>query len=116
MNADYVHALCAGSIAVWATWCVLSRKVDDGVIGKIIYAIIAISGYAILARSDGYYFSTRAAETTMYIGVSLACARHWFMKTFWTKTKRWICVKIKCDHCAKCPKSPADIAQGNKKF
>ncbi|MEG2579068.1 MAG: FAD-dependent oxidoreductase, partial [Glutamicibacter sp.] len=40
------------AIAIWATWCVLSGKVRDGVIGKVLYAVIAISGYAILARSE----------------------------------------------------------------
>jgi hypothetical protein len=76
MTYEYINAIAAGLIAIWATWCVLSGKVRDGVIGKVLYAIIAISGYAILAGM-----------------------RHMFMLTYWPRVKRWICRHLQCDHC-----------------
>jgi len=44
MNYETLNAVACGLIGLWATWCVLSGKVRDGVVGKIIYAAIAISG------------------------------------------------------------------------
>lgn len=52
MILEYINTYSAGVIALWATWCILSRKVGDGVLGMIIYAVIALSGYAILARTE----------------------------------------------------------------
>lgn len=105
MTIEYVNAIASGAIALWATWCVLSSKVDDGIIGRAIYAAIALSGYALLARSEGIYFTTRSAETTMYVAVALSCIRHWYMATHWPATKRWLCRALKCEHCLKCGKT-----------
>lgn len=51
-----------GVIVLWATWCILSGKVRDGLVGKIIYAVIALNGYAILARSERMFFSPTIAS------------------------------------------------------
>ena len=37
----------------------------DGVVGKIIYAVIALSGYAILARNEQMFFSPTIAVLTL---------------------------------------------------
>ena len=52
-------------IAAWATWCVLSRKVNDGVLGKLIYVVIALAGYAIVVRADTVFFSPTVAGVTL---------------------------------------------------
>ena len=54
-----------GVIALWATWCILSGMGRDGVVGKIIYAVIALSGYAILARNEQMFFSPTIAGLTL---------------------------------------------------
>lgn len=99
MNLEYLNALAAGLIAFWATWCVLSGKVRDGVIGKILYAVIAISGYAILARSDRFFFTPNSAGVTMHVALALAGLRHMFMVTYWPAVKRWICSRLSCEGC-----------------
>jgi len=70
MTVEYLNAYAAGLIAFWATWCVLSGKVRDGVTGKILYAVIAISGYAILARSDRFFFTPNSAGVTMHVALA----------------------------------------------
>lgn len=99
MTYEYINAIAAGLIAIWATWCVLSGKVRDGVIGKILYAIIAISGYAILARSDRLFFTPNSAGVTMHVALALAGLRHMFMLTYWPRVKRWICRWLDCERC-----------------
>ena len=102
MILEYINAYSAGVIALWATWCILSGKVRDGVVGKIIYAVIALSGYAILARNERMFFYPTIAGTTLYVSLALAGARHWFMVMYWPQTKAWLCRMLKCQHCLRC--------------
>lgn len=99
MTLEYLNAYAAGFIAFWATWCALSGKVRDGVIGKILYAVIAISGYAILARSDRFFFTPNSAGVTLHVALALAGLRHMFMVTYWSAVKRWICSRLSCEGC-----------------
>lgn len=99
MILEYVNALAAGFIALWASWAVLSGKVRDGVIGKILYSIIALSGYAILARSDRMFFTPNTAGVTMHFALALAGLRHMFVVTYWPRVKRWICRHLQCERC-----------------
>ena len=102
MILEYINAYSAGVIALWATWCILSGKVHDGVVGKLIYAVIALSGYAILARNERMFFSPTIAGTTLYVSLALAGARHWFMVMYWPQTKAWLCRALNCEHCLRC--------------
>lgn len=101
MILEYVNALAAGVIALWASWAVLSGKVRDGVIGKILYSIIALSGYAILARSDRMFFTPNTAGVTMHVALALAGIRHMFVITCWPRVKRWICRRLDCAPCSR---------------
>jgi hypothetical protein len=99
MMLEYVNAFAAGGIASWAVWSIFSGKVRDGVIGKFLYAVIALSGYAILARSDRMFFTPNTAGVTMHVALFLAGLRHMFMLTYWPRVKRWICRRLDCDIC-----------------
>ena len=109
MILEYINAYSAGVIALWATWCILSGKVRDGVLGKIIYAVIALSGYAILARSERMFFAPTIAGTTLYVSLALAGVRHWFMVMYWPQTKIWLCRRLNCEHCLHCDKAPGGV-------
>lgn len=39
----------------------------DGMVGKIIYAVIALSGYAILACNERIFISPTIAGPTLYV-------------------------------------------------
>ncbi|ALE88031.1 hypothetical protein [Pseudomonas versuta] len=114
MILEYINAYSAGVIALWATWCILSGKVRDGVVGKIIYAVIALSGYSILARNERMFFSPTIAGTTLYVSLALAGTRHWFMVMYWPQTKAWLCRKLHCEHCLRCDRTTGGVEQPNK--
>lgn len=99
MILEYVNAVAAGSIALWASWAILSGKVRDGVIGKVLYAVIALSGYALLARSDHLFFSPSTAGVTLHVALALAGIRHMFVLTYWARIKRWACRRLQCTLC-----------------
>jgi len=96
---EHINAIAAGSIAVWATWCCLSSRVRDGVVGKILYCAIALSGYAILARSNQLFFTPNAAGVTLHVALALAGARHVFMVTYWPAIRARLCARLDCEHC-----------------
>ncbi|UBM27053.1 hypothetical protein K8374_08860 [Pseudomonas sp. p1(2021b)] len=97
MILEYINAASSGMIAIWATWCVLSGKVRDGVIGKVIYAVIAMSGYAVLARSDRIFFASSVAGTNLLAFLALAGARHIFNVMYWQRVKSWLCRVLDCN-------------------
>lgn len=99
MIPETLSSTFIGLISFWATWCVLSHKVHDGIVGKIIYAVIALAGYAMVTRHESIFFTPSVAGLTFHGGLALAGLRHIFMVTYWIRFKRWICRHIDCDNC-----------------
>jgi hypothetical protein len=99
MDTQTLSTLFIGTIVAWAFWSVFSRKVRDGVIGKLIYAAIALSGYAIVQRSETFFITPTVAGVTFHGSLALAGLRHIFMVTYWVRVKRWLCSHIGCDNC-----------------
>jgi hypothetical protein len=99
MNLELINSIACGLIALWATWCVLSGKVRDGIVGKIIYSAIAISGFVVMTRNQTLFFGPTNAGLTLHASLCLAGVRHMFMVTYWPAVKKWICSKLNCDHC-----------------
>ncbi|WP_296267702.1 hypothetical protein [Pseudomonas sp. UBA6562] len=90
MILEYLNATAAGGIAFWASWAVLSAKVRDGVFGKLLYAAIALSGYALLAGGDHLFFNPSTAAVTLHVALALAGIRHMLVLTYWLRCKRWL--------------------------
>ena len=109
MNLELINSIACGLIALWATWCVLSGKVRDGILGKLIYSTIAISGFVVMARSLNFFFGPTTAGLTLHAALALAGARHIFMVTYWQPVKAWLCRTLSCEHCMGCPKAPEGI-------
>ncbi|SDT97791.1 hypothetical protein [Pseudomonas yamanorum] len=109
MNLELINSIACGLIAAWATWCVLSGKVRDGILGKLIYSTIAISGFVVMARSQNIFFGPTTAGLTLHVALALAGARHIFMVTYWQRVKVWLCRTLNCEHCMSCPKAPEGI-------
>lgn len=99
MTVQTLSMIFISLIAFWATWCVLSKKVRDGVFGKMIYAAIALSGYAIACRGDELYVSPTVAGVTFHGALALAAVRHWFMANHWLRVKALLCRYLHCEHC-----------------
>lgn len=99
MNLELINSIACGLIALWAAWCVLSGKVRDGIIGKIIYSAIAISGFVVMSRNQTLFIGATNAELTFHASLCLAGMRHMFMVTYWPQVKRWICARLSCGGC-----------------
>ncbi|NHC51474.1 hypothetical protein [Pseudomonas sp. AU8050] len=102
MNLELINSIACGLIAAWATWCVLSGKVRDGILGKLVYSAIAISGFVVMARSQSIFFGPTTAGLTLHVALALAGARHIFMVTYWQTVKAWLCKTLNCEHCMTC--------------
>lgn len=109
MSLELINSIACGLIAVWATWCVLSGKVRDGILGKLIYSTIAISGFVVMARNQSVFFGPSSAGITLHVSLALAGARHVFMVTWWQPVKAWLCRTLNCEHCMGCPKAPEGV-------
>lgn len=106
MNLELINSIACGLIALWAAWCVLSGKVRDGILGKLIYSAIAISGFVVMARSQNIFFGPSSAGLTLHFSLALAGARHIFMVTYWQPVKAWLCRTLNCEHCLRSDKAP----------
>lgn len=103
MTTQDLSTIFIGLIVLWAIWAVFSRRVRDGVIGKVIYASIALSGYAIVTRAETVFITPTVAGVTFHASLALAGMRHIFMVTCWPQVKRWLCRKMNCEHCIQLP-------------
>jgi hypothetical protein len=114
MNLELINSIACGLIALWATWCVLSGKVRDGIIGKIIYSAIAISGFVVMSRNQTLFIGATNAELTFHASLCLAGMRHMFMVTYWPAVKKWICWKLDCERCARDPRFGVHSKRGHR--
>ncbi|WP_454870738.1 hypothetical protein [Pseudomonas gorinensis] len=99
MSVQTLSTAFISLIAIWAMWCVLSHKVRDGIVGKIIYAAIAESGFAIATRGETVLLSPSAAGVTFHGALALAGLRHWFVANHWPRVKGWLCRYLHCEQC-----------------
>lgn len=114
MNFELINSIACGLIALWATWCVLSGKVRDGILGKLIYSTIAISGYVVMARNQTLFFAPTNAGLTLHVSLALAGVRHVFMVTWWLTVKAWLCRTLNCEHCMGCDRPTPERAVRHK--
>lgn len=104
MNYELISAVACGLIALWATWCVLCGRVKDGIVGKLIYSAIAISGFVVMLRSQNVFFGPTTAGMTLHVSLALAGIRHIFMVIWWQRVKAWLCRTLNCEHYLDCNK------------
>jgi len=114
MNYELINSIAVGLISLWATWCVLSGKVKDGILGKLIYSTIAISGFVVMVRSQNILFGPTTAGLTLHVSLALAGVRHIFMVTYWQPVKAWLCRTLNCEHCLHCDKAPGGVERRGK--
>jgi hypothetical protein len=115
MSLELINSVACGLIALWATWCVLSGRVRDGVIGKLIYSAIAISGFVVMSREQNIFMmGPTTAGITLHVSLALAGMRHIFMVIWWQRVEAWLCRTLNCEHCMRCDKAPGGIERRGK--
>jgi len=114
MSYELINSIACGLIAFWATWCVLSGRVRDGILGKLIYSAIAISGFVVMTRNQNIFIGPTSAGLTLHVSLALAGLRHIFMVIWWQRVKAWLCRTLNCEHCLGCNKghAPDDQPKG----
>jgi hypothetical protein len=75
---DFVAALV---LLIVAVWCVLSPRYEDGIIGKLMFSLMALSCYAILVSFPDK--PSQAAHNVMTLSVAACAARELFIKRIW---------------------------------
>lgn len=103
MNLELIDSIACGMIALWAFWCVVSGKVRDGILGKLIYSTIAISAYVAVSDENIFLLGQTISGVTLHLALALAGLRHLFMVTYWKRVKAWLCRSLNCEHCLSCP-------------
>ncbi len=101
MNTHALTLLTAtfvGAISVWALWAVFSKKVRDGIFGKAIYSVVALSGYGVVLGGHSVFFTPTAAGLTFLGSLAAAGVRHYFVVTWWPDVRAWLCKVFDCEH------------------
>ncbi|WP_441228002.1 hypothetical protein AB7813_08325 [Tardiphaga sp. 20_F10_N6_6] len=86
-----VLACCA--IFAWATFCALHPKVRDGIVGKVIFSLAAMSALSVLLGTV-HGQDTLQSEITLNVSVGLVGLRHIVMKTVWPKLANAVRCKV----------------------
>ena len=63
-------------LLVWSTYCIVSPKIDDGIVGKLFLMVVALGSMAALEGSDHSAY-------WVYSGVFLVFARCYFIALVW---------------------------------
>lgn len=74
-----ISLIAVSIIAVHATWCMLCRRVSDGIIGKLLYAGTALAALGYLSLPD------RSSQDLLNATFALVAVRHFWMKTYWLR-------------------------------
>lgn len=99
MTLQALSTLFIAFISLWAMWCMLSSRVRDGIIGKVIYAAIMVSGFAIVTRAETVFVTPTTAGVTFHGAIAMSCLRHWFVANHWPVVKAWLCRYLHCEQC-----------------
>lgn len=74
-----ISLIAVSVIAVHATWCMLCRRVSDGVIGKLLYAATALAALGYLSQPS------HDSQGLLNLSFALVAVRHFWMKTYWLR-------------------------------
>lgn len=81
-------------VGVHSFWCLLSRRVSDGIIGKVLYLCVVLSAFGVFSHPG-------AINATEVFNCSIAAIsiRHFYMKVFWPSIKLKVINRIRCATC-----------------
>lgn len=81
-------------IGLHAFWCLLSKRVSDGIVGKVLYLLLVLAALGVLSNP------VALSEQTVLNGTIAAIAvRHFWMKTFWPRIRSAALNRIRCATC-----------------
>lgn len=98
---NHLSAVAAVVTLLWAIWCVLSCRVQDGILGKLIFSCIAMSSLALLFAHSQPPGAQLTASLTLNLCFAAYSIRHAFMRCAWVVVLRRLI-------CRDCPRRRAE--------
>lgn len=87
------NEIAVSIIVLWAFWCLLSPRVSDGIIGKVLYLLLLLSAIGILSGPG------QESETKLNMAIAAIGVRHFWMKTAWPHVRDYLANKLFCNTC-----------------
>jgi hypothetical protein len=84
-----LHQLAAAGIFLWATFCVLSPLVRDGVIGCLLFSMLSLAAFSVVLSPVLPTAHALRATVIMDLFVAAVGIRHVWMKLLWPYIVRW---------------------------
>lgn len=81
-------------ITLHAIWCLISRRVSDGIVGKFLYLFLVLAALGELSRPN-----SQVADAVLFCSFAAIGVRHWWMKTIWPHIKAYTVNRIRCATC-----------------
>lgn len=83
-----ISLIAVGVLVVHAVWCLKSRRVSDGVFGKLLYLLLSLAAFAYVSRPGPQ------AQALLNVTYAALAVRHFWMKTYWPRVKAHIMRRI----------------------
>lgn len=90
----FIGACAVVVIAIHAVWCLLSRRVSDGIVGKVLYLLLVLAALGELSRPN-----SQVADAVLYYTFAAIGVRHWWMKVIWPHIRIYMISRIRCATC-----------------
>lgn len=71
-----LNAAASTVICVWATWCVFSSKINDGIAGRLLLSCTALAAFSCATAPHCLHPQT---EATLKVCLAALAFRHWFV-------------------------------------
>lgn len=91
-----INAVAITIIVLWAFWCLLSPRVSDGIVGKVLYLLLMLAALGILSNPG------QCSETNLNVVIAAIGIRHFWMKTYWPQVRAMLMRRL----CRTCPHKP----------
>lgn len=69
--------IAVGILLIHAVWCLLCKRVSDGIVGKVLYGLLSLAALAYMSRPDVY------ATEMLHAVLAAIAIRHFWMKSYW---------------------------------
>lgn len=88
-----INLIAVSVIALHGFWCLLSRRVSDGCVGKVLYLLLILAALGVISN-PGQHSEVALNCTVAAIGV-----RHFWMKTIFPHIRAYVVNRIRCATC-----------------
>lgn len=80
-------------IVFWALFCMLYRRVSDGIVGKVLYVLLMLAALGVWSNPG------QQSETLLNITFAAIGIRHAWMKTVFPHIRAHVVNRIRCASC-----------------